>query len=136
MALTIANIIAAGDMFRRSTETVELTTAKQLEAAALAIEDVHSQALFRFTLRRQTFDYLQGETDYAINESLNVTDFKQVKDVRNVDNNTFGFDFVTPNQFDVSEASYPDRNNYTVEYRDGQPILRLSQVWVGSVTTI
>ena len=57
MAITIASIQAAGDYFRRTAETNELTAAKALEAAALAVEDVHAQALFRFTQRRQTFDY-------------------------------------------------------------------------------
>ncbi len=132
MSILVSDIIAAGDMFRRTTEANELTAAKQLEAAALAIEDVHSQANYRFTQRRETFDYLEGETDYAINEGLNVTDFKEVKDIRLTDENTFPFDFIDPNQFDTSNASFPDRCNYTVEWRDGQPILRVSQSGAGS----
>ena len=38
MAVTVANIQTAGDFFRRSTETGDLTAPKALEAAALAIQ--------------------------------------------------------------------------------------------------
>lgn len=126
MAILVSDIQTAGNYFRRSTETNDFTAAKSLEAAALAIEDVHSQALFRFTQRRQTFDYLPSETDYNLLLALNVQDFRSVKDLRMTDSNTQGFDFVAPNQFDVMAARNPTRPAYAVEWRDGQPVLRVT----------
>lgn len=135
MSITVANLQSAGDQFRRSTETADFTAAKSLEAAALAIEDVHSQANFRFTQRRQTFDYLNGEVDYSLLTALNVQDFRAPRDIRNIDNNTQGFDYIDPNQFDVMSAR-DTRPIWTVEYLDGFPTLRVIQSSTGSYTQI
>ena len=63
--MLISDIQTAGDYFRRSDEagTPNITAVKKLEAAALAIEDIHNQALFRFTQRVQRFDFLDGQSN-------------------------------------------------------------------------
>src|SRR3990167_11108763 len=105
MPVTIANIQTAGNYFRRSTETNDFTSDKSLEAAALAIEDVHSQALFRFTQRVQRFDYLDGQSDYVLstetdsNLGVRLPDFRAIKDLRLSQDHDDDFDFVDPNYF-------------------------------------
>lgn len=124
MSITISQIQTAGNQFRRATETVELTAAKALEAAALAVEDIHSQARMRFTQRRQTFDYLLGETDYSMS-FLNIPDFRDVKDLRSLSND-YSLDYVDNNYF-----AYIIKNGgrpcYTIENLDGEPVLRIYQ---------
>ena len=89
--MLISDIQTAGDYFRRSDEagTPNITAVKKLEAAALAIEDIHNQALFRFTQRVQRFDFLDGQSDYVISDnatnfeaSIRAPDFRAVKDIR------------------------------------------------------
>src|SRR3990167_6929097 len=106
MPVTVANIQTAADYFRRTTETADFTAAKSLEAAALAIEDVHSQALFRFTQRVQRFDFLDGHSDYVIADnatnfeaSVRAPDFRAIKDLRLSQDHDDDFDFVDPNYF-------------------------------------
>src|SRR3990167_383085 len=106
MSVTVANIQTAADYFRRTTETADFTAAKSLEAAALAIEDVHSQALFRFTQRVQRFDFLDGHSDYVIADnatnfeaSVRAPDFRAIKDLRLSQSHDDDFDFVDPNYF-------------------------------------
>lgn len=135
MSILVSDITTAGDYFRRSTETSDFTAAKKLEAAALAIEDVHSQATYRFTQRRQTFDYLTGEVDYQLLTSLNLQDFRSPRDIRNVELNTQGFDFVDPNQFDVMAAN-STRPIWTVEWMDGFPVLRVTQSGTGATAEV
>ena len=143
MSTTATNIITAGDYFRRSTETNELTTAKQLEAVALAIEDVHNQALFRFTQRVQRFDYLDGESDYVMSDnatnyeaSIRIPDFRAIKDLRLSTDHDDDFDFIDPDDFAIIYGSGKTDKVYTVEYRDGSPVLRVNQPDIGSKTTI
>ena len=136
MAITVANIQTAGDYFRRASETNDLTAAKALEAAALAIEDVHSHALFRFTQRRQAFDYLDTETDYSLLDSLRISDLRMIRSIRKVDDHNDDFDMVDPEQFDVLAGSASTNKVWALEYRDGRPILRLNQASLGSSTTV
>lgn len=147
MAVTIQNIQDAGDFFRRSTETADLTAAKKLEAAALAIEDVHSHALFKFTQRVQRFDFLDGHSDYVISDNatnfeaaIRAPDFRAPKDVRMSGNQGVDhdddFDFVDPNSFALSYGQGKTDKIYTIEQRDGANILRVNRSDIGSSTTI
>ena len=143
MAITIANIQTAGDYYRRSTETNELTAAKALEAAALAVEDVHSQALFRFTKRRQTFDYLDGQTDYLISDNatnfeapVRAPDFRAVRDLRLVGGGNNDFDYVDPNDFHLYVEAATLQKVYTVDQHDGGNVLMVNQPDLGESTTI
>lgn len=142
---TIANIQTAGDYFRRSDEqgTPLITAAKKLEAAALAVEDIHNQALFRFTQRIERFDYLKEESDYVMSDnatnfeaSVRIPDFRAIKDLRLSSNHADDFDFVDPNQFAVDLGSGSLVKEYTTEYRDGAPILRINQSSIGTKTDI
>lgn len=143
MATTIANILTAGDYFRRSTETNELTSAKALEAAALAIEDIHNQALFRFTQRVQRFDFLDGQSDYVISDnatnfeaSIRAPDFRAVKDVRLSVEHDDDFDFVTPNEFALTYGKGGTEKVYCVEQREGAQVMRINQADIGSSTAV
>lgn len=143
MSILVSDIQASGNMFRRSTETNDFTAAKSLEAAALAIEDVHSQALFRFTQRIQRFDFLDGHSDYVISDnatnfeaSVRAPDFRAIKDVRNSDSHDDDFDFVDPNYFAVTYGSNKTDKIYAVEVRDGANILKVNQADRGSSTTV
>src|SRR3990167_6487134 len=142
MPVTIANIQTAGNYFRRSTETADFTAAKSLEAAALAIEDVHSQALFRFTQRVQRFDYLDGQADYILstetdmNLGVRLPDFRAIKDLRLSQGHDDDFDFVDPNYFAHKFGSGSKDKIYTIEQRDGGQVLRVNQPDIGTSTTV
>src|SRR3990167_9479049 len=141
--ILVSDIQSSANMFRRSTETADFTAAKSLEAAALAIEDVHSQALFRFTQRVQRFDFLDGHSDYAISDnatnfeaSVRAPDFRAIKDLRLSTDHTRDFDFVDQNYFAEKFGSGSKDKIYTVEQRDGAQILRVSQPDIGSSTSV
>src|SRR3990167_5247532 len=143
MPILVSDLQAASNMFRRSTETADFTAAKSLEAAALAIEDVHSQALFRFTQRVQRFDFLDGHSDYAISDnatnfeaSVRAPDFRAIKDLRKALEHDDDFDFVDPNYFALKFGEGSKNKIYTVEQRDGANVLRVNQPDIGSSTTV
>ena len=145
MATTIANLQTAGDYFRRTDESgsMSLSAAKNLEAAALAVEDVHNQALFRFTKRRQTFDYLDGQTDYLIAGSvtnfqapIRVSDFRTIRDLRLVGGGENDFDFVDPNDFHLYAEAGTLQKVYTIDWHDGGTVLRVNQPDLGASTTL
>src|SRR3990167_5590431 len=143
LAILVSDIQSAGNFFRRSTETADFTAAKSLEAAALAIEDVHSQALFRFTQRVQRFDYLDGHADYVIADnatnfeaSLRAPDFRAIKDLRLSQSHDDDFDFVDPNYFAIRFGEGSKNKIYTVEQRDGAQVLRVNQPDIGSSTSV
>src|SRR3990167_7729265 len=46
------------------------------------ISFLQSKSNWNFTKRVATFEYLNGETDYSLANALSVSDFKQVKDLR------------------------------------------------------
>ena len=141
--MLVSDIQLAGNYFRRTTETADFTAAKSLEAAALAIEDVHSQALFRFTQRVQRFDFLDGHSDYAVSDnatnfeaSVRAPDFRAIKDLRLSQDHTNDFDFVDPNYFAYKFGGGSKDKIYTIEQRDGAQILRICQPDIGSSTSV
>src|SRR3990167_8843588 len=140
--MLVSDLQAASNMFRRSTETADFTAAKSLEAAALAIEDVHSQALFRFTQRVQRFDYLDGQADYILstetdmNLGVRLPDFSAIKDLRLSQGHDDDFDFVDPNYFAHKFGSGSKDKIYTIEQRDGGQVLRVNQPDIGTSTTV
>lgn len=143
MSILVSDLQTAANYFRRSTETADFTAAKSLEAVALAIEDIHSQALFRFTQRVQRFDFLDGQSDYVIADnatnfeaSIRAPDFRAIKDLRLAQDHDDDFDFVDPNYFALRFGGGHTNKIYTIEQRDGASILRISQPAIGSSTTI
>src|SRR3990167_6897031 len=145
MSITISSIQTLGDQFRRSDEagTANITASKKLEAAALACEDIQGQALFRFTQRVQRFDYLDGESDYVMSDnasnyeaSVRIPDFRAIKDLRLSTDHSNDFDYIDPDQFALIYGAGKTDKVYTVEHRDGSPVLRVNQADIGSKTTI
>ena len=145
MSTNISSIQTLGDYFRRSDETgtPNITAAKKLEAAALACEDIQGQALFRFTQRVQRFDYLDGESDYVMSDnatnyeaSVRIPDFRAIKDLRLSVGHDNDFDYIDPDQFSIIYGAGKTDKVYTVEHRDGSPVLRVNQADIGSKTTI
>ena len=143
MSILVSDIQSAANYFRRSTETADFTAAKSLEAVALAIEDVHSQALFRFTQRVQRFDFLDGQSDYVISDnatnfeaSVRAPDFRAVKDLRSSLEHDDDFDFVDPNYFAIQYGKGASQKIYAIEQRDGANILRVNQPDIGSSTAV
>lgn len=143
MAILVSDVQLAGNYFRRSTETADFTAAKSLEAVALAIEDVHSYALYRFTQRVQRFDYLDGQSDYIIADdatnfkaSIQAPDFRAIKDLRLSIDHDDDFDLVSPNEFAIAYGEGSSQKVYTIEQRDGANVLRINQPDIGSSTTL
>ena len=147
MPITVANIQDAGNYFRRSTETADFTAVKSLEAAALAVEDVHTYANYRFTQRVQRFDFLDSVTDYVVSDNatnfeapVRAPDFRAVKDLRMSGNQGVDhdddFDFVDPNYFALTAGRGKTDKIYTIEERDGGKILRVNRSDIGSSTTL
>ena len=142
MPILVSDLQTSANYFRRSTETADFTAAKSLEAAALAIEDVHSQALFRFTQRVQRFDYLDGQADYILstetdmNLGVRLPDFRAIKDLRLSQGHDDDFDFVDPNYFAHKFGSGSKDKIYTIEQRDGGQVLRVNQPDIGTSTTV
>ena len=145
MATTTNQLITLGDYLRRSDEagTPNINAAKKLEAVALACEDVQNQALFRFTQRVQRFDYLDGESDYVMADnatnyeaSVRIPDFRAIKDLRLSTDHDDDFDFIDPDDFAIIYGSGKTDKVYTVEHRDGSPVLRVNQPDIGAKTTI
>ena|SRR3990167_7451181 len=141
MSIRVSDIQTAGNYFRRSTETADFTAAKSLEAAALAIEDVHSQALYKFTQRVQRFDFLDGQADYILSDTsigigVRLPDFRAPKDLRMSVDHDDDYDYIDPNAFSLIFGKTLTDKVYTIEQRDGANVLRVNQADIGSSTTL
>ena len=147
MAVIVSDLQTAVNYFRRSTETADFTAAKSLEAAALAIEDVHSYANYRFTQRVQRFDFLDDVNDYVVSDNatnfeapVRAPDFRAAKDLRMSGNQGIDhdddFDFVDPNYFALRAGKGKTDKIYTLEERDGAKVLRVNRSDIGTSTTL
>ena len=145
MAVLISDLQTLGDQLRRTDEagTPNITAAKKLEAVALAVEDIHNQALFRFTQRVQRFDFLDGQSDYVMADNatnyeaaVRIPDFRAVKDLRMSDEHDDDFDYIDPNQFSLIFGKAQTDKVYTVEWRSGVPVLRVNRSDIGASTIV
>ncbi len=136
MAITASTIFSAGDDRRRDASSGAIDSAKKLRALSSTLQEIHSEANWKFTTRTKIIDYFQGETDYNIIDSLSIADFKDVADLRMEDSHTARFSYLDSNSFDVRNGQSDSSMFYTVEYRLGTPILRINNPFGASRTLL
>ena len=90
---------------------------------------LQSKSNWNFTKRVATFEYLNKEVDYSLVNALLITDFKQIKDLRFINDSdashTKEFEEVDGNRFSVAEGQGRSNNEFCFEDRDGDKILRI-----------
>lgn len=136
MATTIAQIQAVGDDLRRDSTSGEIDANQKLRAMVSTLEEIHSFAHWKFTTRQKRIETFWGETEYNITDVLGINDFKAVKDLRLEDDHNVRFSNVDNASFDVRHGQGDTSNEYTLEYRLGEPILRINQITGNSRTLL
>jgi len=119
------------DQRRRSTSNA-IDQTKKIQIINDVLQDMQSRSDFYFTQRTHKFEFLGDEPNYNIVNSLSLSDFKHIKDLRVDWEPTQDFEMLVPNDFDLvagkmgSNKTVPNRWIYTVEHNDGTPILRVN----------
>ena len=90
---------------------------------------LQSHANWNFTKRVATFEYLNKEVDYSLSNALLITDFKQIKDLRFVNDSeashTKEFEEIDGNRLSIAEGQARYNNEFCFEDRDNDKILRI-----------
>lgn len=126
MSTTIQTIQSIGDDRRRDSTSGSIDSTKKLRAVVDTLQQIHSYANWNFTTRNKVINYFAAESDYNVPDVLSITDFKDVKDLRVEDDHTNRFLKVAPGEFDTRNGSGDTGNFFAVEYRLGDPMLRIN----------
>jgi len=133
MSIDVLTIQTIGDDRRRDSTSGAIDPNKKLRAVNDTLQRIHSHRHWDFTTRRQLFNYYQDEVDYNVPDVLSIADFKDVKDLRVDGEHTTRFTHLDPNAFALDGNNM---NTFAVEYRLGDPILRINYADGPSMTTV
>ncbi len=83
---------------------------------------------YRSTRKVVIFDYLNGESDYSIENTLGVTDFKKEKEVRIIDSDLDGrhteqFELLDDKDMSVRIGERSFHKSFNIVYRDNEAFL-------------
>lgn len=101
----------------------------RIKAYNRAMDYLQTRANWSASKRVATFEYLSNESDYSIENSLGISDWKQNWDLRFVKTNNTShvieFEEVDEKKFSIANGQGKKYNIYTVEERAGDNILRM-----------
>ena len=110
-----------------------ISQSTRLGAYNRVIDFLQSKSNWNATKRVAAFDYLNGETDYSLANSLLITDFKQYKDLRVINDSQTRhwneYEEVDGNKFSIKESENAPINLLTFEDRDTDKIMRVLSEW-------
>lgn len=140
MAITLQQIDTTIQNALRNAANSPLTPTRRVDAYNRVIDFLQSKANWNCTIRRAYFDYLIGEAEYSLSNNLGITDFKQFKDLKFVNDNnnlhTQEFEEINSQDFSVWEGQGALNNVLNFEERDGDNIMRVLSNLGTSVETI
>ena len=104
------------------------------------IDYLQSKANWNSTKQVTPFDFLTREPDYSLEDDLGITDFKQYKDLRFINdserNNTKEFQEIDTVDFAIFEGQGSLVNRVAFEDRDGDTMMRILSSWGQGDTVI
>lgn len=103
-----------------------LTTSKRVLGYNDAIQVMQGLANFNPTKRVKIFDYLNGESDYSILNTLGISDYKAIKTIRKVNDNIRNFDHSDERDLSNRIGGGSTFDAFTVEERDNDNVLRIT----------
>ena len=136
MSITVQTIQSLGDDLRRDSTSSAIDANKKLRAVNMTLSQIHSYAHWKFTTRQADIQVFTGDPDYNIVDTLGINDFKDVASLRYRDYGAVKFTNVDPNKFDLLNGKGSAEPLYSVEYRAGDPILRVNTGDVGGTTLV
>lgn len=80
--ITVSTLSSRLDIKRRDTTSGNIGTNDKISAINAAIDQLRAEVDISTAVERKYFNYLAGETDYSIANSLGLADFSNVKDIR------------------------------------------------------
>ncbi len=128
--ITLAELDKSVQLALRNIVGSPLSLGTRVDAYNRVMDFLQSKANWNFTKRLSSFDYLNNESDYSIYNSLGITDFKQIQDLRIV-KNSISFQGQKFEEIDSNEMAMLLDNNqkinvYSFEDRDNDKILRIN----------
>src|SRR3990167_4135413 len=126
ISTTIADVNTLIDDYRRDTASGQIDSAKKLRAQQEILKMIHAKRLYSFMTRRKAFDYLLDEVEYQMPDTLGIADFREIKDVRFVDDHTQRITQVDPDELRLDIGKGIVRDRCAISWRDGTPVLLLS----------
>ena len=122
---------AVQDELRNSVGT-PLTSEKRVRAYNRVLDWLQGKANWNTTKRVKQFEYLSDETDYSIVNTLSITDFKDIWDLRMVDDSDNRhieeYTDIGEKKFSLFKGQNKLTNKITVEERDNDKILRILSI--------
>ena len=126
---TLSDIDTAVQDELRNTVGTPITQEKRVRAYNRTIDRLQGKFNWDTTKRIKQWEYLQGEPDYSLENDLGLTDYKDTKDIRFVENTNFlqhqKFANVEERDFNIMELQNLQTNKYTIEERDNDKVLRI-----------
>lgn len=102
-----------------------ITEGKFVDAANDAIDILLTKGNYSSLRRKKIVSYLDDEPDYDIENDLGIEDYKEVDDLRPVDNPYTEWEYRNEKIFAERESRGFKANEYCVEERNGRDILRI-----------
>lgn len=136
MSTTVETIQTLADDRRRDSTSGTISSDKKLRAVASALNEIHSFAHWEFNRRVSSIQVYADETDYSVPDVLQISDLKDISELRKQDNHTQYFEYVDTDDFAVRSGNSDFSNYYTLERRSGTDILRVSTSTVKGVQVL
>ena len=126
--IPLSDLKTSVDNSLKTTVGTSITSEKFVDAANRAIDVLLEMGNYSSLKRRKIVSFLDGEADYAIVENFGISDFKQVYDVRPIDDEYSGeLEYKEERKFAARKSQNIQNDEFTVEEVSGREIFRLDR---------
>lgn len=109
----------------RDTTSGHITTNMRFRASNRVLDRIASAFDGEYASVRKVIQYLNGETDYHMENNLGITDFKNPKDLRLQSNHNELAEYMYPAEFATREGSRSTVFSYAIDINKTDKILRI-----------
>lgn len=132
--ITVSELNTRLDVKRRDTTSGNIGTNDKISAVNATIDQLRAEVDISTAVERKYFYYLAGETDYSIYNSLGLTDFSNVKDIRIANQpDQMPWERVSGNDFSDLQGQ---KNAFAVEGIGADLTLKISYVGTAGKVTV
>lgn len=134
--LAVSEIFNRVDDQRRDDGETPVDETKKIRAMNAILDILQAEANWLFAVRQKVVDYLNTYSDYAVANTLGITDLKDLKDLRLEDDYDGTFEYKEADEFALALGRRDSRRLMTLETRDADQILRINYWGQRPVATV
>lgn len=124
--VTVEELITRIDDQRRDSTDGSVDNSKKFRAITAILEIISARSNFKFAIREKQIHYLAGYTDYNLENTLGITDFKEIHQLRPIPEDGTELDNVQERDFSKDFGRGRVRGQVTAKWVDGAPNLRIN----------